>query len=205
MNAKRLLNLLLREAGIGLALAVMCIFFAIWAPHFASINNVTNIFTQISINTVISVGMTFAIPAGLTNVTWYGRGPQENYWDRKTGAAVGIYHSTADEWITHYVRPQENANRTDVRWINLTDATGNGLRLESDAQRLGVSAWPHSAEDLARAAHDFELPHRNFITVNVDALQMGVGGDNSWGLPVHKEYRIPPAGKQSFTFDLRRL
>ena len=151
------------------------------------------------------VGMTFAIPAGLTNVTWYGRGPQENYWDRKTGAAVGIYHSTADEWITHYVRPQENGNRTDVRWINLTDATGNGLRLESDAQRLGVSAWPHSAEDLDRAAHDFELPHRNFITVNVDALQMGVGGDNSWGLPVHKEYRIPPAGKQSFTFDLRRL
>jgi beta-galactosidase len=102
-------------------------------------------------------------------------------------------------------RPQENANRTDVRWIDLTDATGSGLRLEADAQPFGVSAWPYSAADLARAAHDFELAHRNFVTVNVDDLQRGVGGDNSWGLPVHKEYRIPPASKQSFDFTLHRL
>ena len=105
----------------------------------------------------------------------------------------------------HYVRPQENANRSDVRWIELTDVTGNGLRIEADGNSLGVAAWPYSATDLASATHDFELPHRDYVTVNVDGLQMGVGGDNSWGLPVHKEYRIPPANKQSFGFNLRRL
>lgn len=151
------------------------------------------------------VGVTFAIPAGVTNVNWYGRGPQENYWDRNTGAAAGIYHSSIEQFITPYVRPQENANRTEVRWFNLTDASGNGVRLVADAQPLGVSAWPYSADNLARAAHDFELPRRNFVTVNVDGLQMGVGGDNSWGLPVHNEYRIPPASNQSLSFILRWL
>ena len=148
------------------------------------------------------MGMTLAIPAGLTNVAWYGRGPQENYWDRKTGAAVGIYHSTVDEWITHYVRPQENANRTDVRWIDFTTGIGEGLRLEADGPPLGVSAWPYSANDLAAATHDHLLPSRDFITVNLDGWQMGIGGDNSWGLPVHEKYRFTRSVKCEFGFDL---
>ena len=146
--------------------------------------------------------MKFAIPGELEQLAWFGRGSQENYWDRKSGAAVGIYHSTVDEWITRYVHPQENANRTDVRWIDFADAGGNGLRVKAAGRPLGVSAWPYSAADLATAKHDTELPRRDFITVNVDGWQMGVGGDNSWGLPVHSKYRVPRAAKYAYAFDL---
>jgi beta-galactosidase len=149
------------------------------------------------------VGMTLAVPAGLNRVQWFGRGPQENYWDRKTGAAIGIHHSAIDQFITPYVRPQENANRCDVRWIQFAGQKKTKLRIEAVNQPFGVSAWPYSAADLMAATHDHQLPRRNFITVNVDAIQMGVGGDNSWGLPVHKEYRIPNGERQEFTFDLR--
>ena len=131
-------------------------------------------------------------------VRWFGRGPQENYLDRHTGAFVGVYQSSVRNWITHYVRPQENANRTDVRWIEFTGAGGRGLRVKAQGKPFGVSAWPYSATDLAEAKHDYELPRRDFITVNVDAQQMGVGGDNSWGLPVHEEYRLSPKNKYRF-------
>ncbi len=151
------------------------------------------------------VGLQFALPAGVDRVEWFGRGPHENYWDRKDGAAVGRYRSTVGAWVTPYVRPQENANRCDVRWIAFADATGQGLRVAALGKPFGVSAWPYTAEDLARAAHDHELPRRADVTVNVDALQMGVGGDNSWGLPVHEAYRIPAAGTYALDLLLRPL
>jgi beta-galactosidase len=148
------------------------------------------------------VGVQFAVPGELNRLVWYGRGPQENYWDRKSGAAVGLYRSTVGEWITPYVRPQENANRTDVRWIDFAAADGAGLRVKAAGEPLGVSAWPYSAADLAAASHDYQLPRRDFVTVNLDAWQMGVGGDNSWGLPVHPEYRMVRGRSFGFAFDL---
>jgi beta-galactosidase len=148
------------------------------------------------------VGLSFAIPGQWDRLRWFGRGPQENYWDRHTAAFVGLYQSTVGDWITHYVRPQENANRTDVRWIEFTGSDGTGLRMKAEGKPFGVSAWPYSAADLAEAKHDHELPRRDSITVNVDGWQMGVGGDNSWGLPVHEEYRIPPKGKYRFALNL---
>ena len=150
------------------------------------------------------VGMHFAIPAGMGSLQWFGRGPHENYWDRKRGAAIGIHHSTVDEWITRYVRPQENANRSDVRWIELIDGNGIGLAIKAESSPLGVSAWPYSAKDLAAATHDYQLPRRDFITVNVDGAQMGVGGDNSWGLPVHQKYRLETGRKQHFAMTISR-
>lgn len=152
------------------------------------------------------LGLQFAIPAELDQVEWFGRGPHENYWDRKTSAAVGRYRSTVGEWITPYVRPQENANRCDVRWISLADKTGQGLRFEGGISTpLSVSAWPYSMEDLAEATHNFQLPRRDFITVNLDHLQMGVGGDNSWGLPVNDPYRIWPDRIYEWSFTLSPL
>ena len=147
------------------------------------------------------LGMQFAMPGEFGQVEWYGRGPHENYWDRKTSAPVGLYESSVPDWGTPYVRPQENGNRCDVRWFALTDDAGAGLRFEGvPGAPLSVSAWPYSMEDLA-ARHDFELRRRDFITVNLDHLQMGVGGDNSWGLPVNAPYRIKPdrVYKWSFT------
>ena len=148
------------------------------------------------------VGLQFAVPAAMQQVVWFGRGPQENYWDRKTGAAVGIYHTTVGEWITHYLHPQENANRTDIRWLELTGEDGSGLRIKADREFFGASAWPYSAADLAAAKHDWQLPRRDFITVNVDGEQMGVGGDNSWGLPVHPEYHLPRGQRLAFAVEL---
>jgi beta-galactosidase len=151
------------------------------------------------------VGWQFALPEKCNRLRWFGRGPQENYWDRKTGAAVGIYSSTVADWITHYVRPQENANRTEVRWIDFSDSAHRAVRIEQAGSPFGVSAWPYSAEDLAAATHDHELPHRDFVTVNVDGWQMGVGGDNSWSLPVHPEYRLHPGRSYAFAILLKTL
>jgi beta-galactosidase len=147
------------------------------------------------------IGVTFAMPETYDGIRWFGRGPQETYWDRKTGAAVGLYQTTVSDWITPYVRPQENANRTDVRWIEFANADGIGFHVQAGKPLLGVSAWPYSAEDLETTTHNNLLPRRDFITVNLDGWQMGVGGDISWGLPVHNKYRILSKGKYDFSFD----
>jgi beta-galactosidase len=152
------------------------------------------------------LGMQFAVPAELERVAWFGRGPHENYWDRKTSAPIGRYEAKVGEWITPYVRPQENANRCDVRWFSLTESSGAGLRFAAGVPApLSVSAWPYAMEDLAKATHDFALPRRDFITVNLDHLQMGVGGDNSWGLPVNDPYRIWPAQVYEWSFTVSPL
>jgi beta-galactosidase len=77
------------------------------------------------------------------------------------------------------VRPQDNSNRTGIRWIEFTDGHGAGLQVKADAQFLGVTAWPYSMEDLEIATHDVELPKRDYVTVSVDGFQPGVGGDTS--------------------------
>ena len=150
-------------------------------------------------------GVQLVIPADYGNVRWYGRGPQENYQDRQTAADVGIYQSTVETWITHYVHPQENAHRGDIRWVEFTRHDGCGLRLAATGRPIGISAWPYSQADLAASSHDLFLPRRNFITINVDGAQMGVGGDNSWSLPVHPQYRLPKSGVSSFSIELSAL
>jgi beta-galactosidase len=151
------------------------------------------------------IGFQFTVPASYNQVKWFGRGPQENYLDRKTGALVGIYNSTVDNWITPYVRPQENANRTDIRWAQFTDSNGNGLQIQYNQKLLGISAWPYSENDLETISHNNLLPQRDFVTINVDGWQMGVGGDISWGLPVHPEYRMIDKGRYEYAFYLKPI
>jgi len=148
------------------------------------------------------VGMQCAIPGEWDNICWYGRGPQENYRDRKTGAAVGIYRSKVADWITPYVRPQDNSNRTDVRWIQFSNANGGGLQVRAVKPLFGVTTWPYTQQDLETTTHNYLLPHRDTITVSVDGFQIGVGGDTSWGSPVHDEYRLKNKGKYEFAFDI---
>ena len=135
-------------------------------------------------------GIQMTIPGRYSTMTWLGRGPHESYWDRKTGAAVGLYSGPVEEQIHVYVRPQENGNKTDVRWLTLTDSDGSGLLAVGDPL-LSVSAWPFSMQDLEKAKHIHELPRRDFVTVNLDYKQMGVGGDDSWGARPHPEYTLP--------------
>ena len=134
-------------------------------------------------------GVQFRIPKTFGQMTWYGRGPQETYPDRKSGAAFGIWSGKVEDQIYPYIYPQENGNKSDVRWVKLADPQGNGIEI-TGLPAIGVSAWPYTQEDLETATHDYQLPRRPFYLVQVDYKQRGVGGNNSWGLMPLDQYRL---------------
>jgi beta-galactosidase len=146
-------------------------------------------------------GVTWAMPQQYSEVAWYGRGPQETYWDRQTGGEISIYKNTVDEWVFPYVRPQDTGNRTDVRWMTLTNKEGLGVKV-TGAVPLSVSAWPFTIADVEAAMHPYELPRREFNTVFVDYRLHGVGGDNSWGALTHPEYTLPGDKPYGFSFTI---
>jgi len=135
-------------------------------------------------------GMQMAVPARFNKLTWFGRGPHENYWDRKTGAALGLYAGNVNQLIHRYVRPQEHGNRSDVRWMALTDPNSVGI-VAVGMPTIDISAWPFTMQALEEAKHIHEPPLGETITVNLDYKQMGVGGDDSWGARTHPEYTLP--------------
>jgi beta-galactosidase len=146
------------------------------------------------------VGMQFQIPAIYENMTWYGLGPHENYIDRKDGAIVGMFSGKVQDLIHHYVVPQENGNRCDVRWVAWLDATKNGLVAIGDTP-LSVSAWPFTQTRLEKSWHINELhPYDSAFTINLDAKQMGVGGGGCGMMPPDKF--IPEEGKYKWGFVL---
>ena len=139
-------------------------------------------------------GMQMMLPKEYSNMEWYGRGPSENYWDRKDAAFVGVYNQTVDEQFGNYVRPQETGNKTDVRWVKLTNEKGSGLMIAGDTV-LNISARHYLDEDLDEGlekhnAHTGELKQRDLTTLNIDLEQTGVGGINSWGTWPLKQYRM---------------
>ncbi|MER7490830.1 glycoside hydrolase family 2 TIM barrel-domain containing protein [Streptomyces sp. NPDC126497] len=151
------------------------------------------------------VGTLLFLPRRLDRLHYYGRGPEENHWDRHTGTDVGRYTSTvAGQW-TPYIRPQENGNRTDVRWAALTDARGRGL-LVSGEPLLEVNASHFTPEDLsAGVRHDYQLTPRDAVVLRVNHRQMGVGGDNSWGAHTHDEFKLFADRDYAYTYRLRPL
>jgi beta-galactosidase len=146
------------------------------------------------------MGVTMTLPAGFEQFTWYGRGPHENYVDRKAGAAVGVYRSTVDEQYVPYIMPQENGNKTDVRWLVLENDAGAGL-LASGMQCMEVSASHYTADDLYKAFHTNELQRRDETILNLDYKQCGLGG-GSCGPMTRPEYLLQP-GSYTLTFRLR--
>lgn len=129
-------------------------------------------------------------------VTWYGRGPYENYQDRNTASFVGKYNSTVADLYYPYIRPQENGYKTDVRWVSLTDQKGNGLRFEG-TDLFGFSVHHQTIDDfdagLKKAQrHNIDVKQRPLVSMNLDYKQMGVGGDNSWRFKPHDQYMIFP-------------
>ena len=135
-------------------------------------------------------GMKLVMPGAYRNIDWYGRGPEENYWDRKSGSFIGVYSGTVMEQYTPYSYPQENGNKTDVRWISLTNDQGEGLIIEG-LQPLEINAH-HYLEDSfdEKITHTILVPFDNLTELCIDLHQMGVGGDNSWGEYPHAEYRL---------------
>ncbi len=151
------------------------------------------------------IGMTAELVRGLAKVSWYGRGPFESYWDRKTGARIGLYEKKVSEMGWAYIRPQENGNRTDVRWLRLENTEESyGLVIKGmptidfsvNHQRLEDFESPERTDGRhvegvpVRNRHTIDVPVRDLTTLNVDYRQMGLGGDNSWGAQTHEEYKL---------------
>lgn len=130
------------------------------------------------------------LPRELSQFSYYGLGPAENYIDRCKGARLGLWHSTADENMARYLVPQECGNRMGVRCLSVYDAAGHGLTFSKAEKPFEASVLPYSAYELENAQHQDELPMPRYTWVRLCAKQMGVGGDDSWGAPVHKTYRI---------------
>ena len=147
-------------------------------------------------------GMTMAVPAKFGAIDWYGRGPAETYQDRQTGGEIALYSLPIEQFIHPYVRAQDNANRVGVRWATFTDSSGAGLRIAGSSAPLNISAWPYTLVDLEAATHDYQLPRRDSITVNIDHQLHGVGGDNSWGARTHDKYTINATKPMTYSFTL---
>jgi len=125
------------------------------------------------------VGMQGGIERRFDNITWYGKGPMENYIDRAYGFDAGIYSQNIFDFMEPYAVPQENGNRTDVRWMLLANKKDEGLLIVADSL-LSMSAWPYTEENLENAKHTNALKDAGYLTLNIDLVQMGVGGNDSW-------------------------
>ncbi len=143
-------------------------------------------------------GVLFKFNADYDFVEWYGNGPEETYEDRKQGAKLGIYHNRVADNMAAYLVPQECGNKTDVRYAKVTDRQGRGVLFTGE--NLNFSALPYTPHEIENAKHPYELPKVHYTVVRVAAQQMGVGGDNSWGAPVHPEYHIDVSKKVEFGF-----
>ena len=143
-------------------------------------------------------GVEWALPSSIDHLRFYGLGPVEAYADRLDGATLGVWETSAAKGIAPYAVPQECGYHPGVRWCEASDADRHGLRVEACGD-LGVSLLPYSSAQIEQAAHWWELPapdSRSATYLRLLSAQMGVGGDNSWGSPVHDEFHVDASGKQ---------
>ena len=149
-------------------------------------------------------GIEMTVPAAYEQMTWFGRGPEENYIDRCNGTMIGKYSTTVTENFIPYVKTSETGNRTGVRWIALTDDTGTGL-LAAAEEPIEASALHYTAEELNRHTHPWELKKTEDVILRLNAVQIGVGGDNSWSrIVTHEKYR-PHAENYIYSFAISPL
>jgi beta-galactosidase len=146
-------------------------------------------------------GLQMTVAAGFENLRWYGPGPQETYSDR-CDARVDVFQGTVAEQAFAYTEPTEMGNKVDVRWVTLCDGKGAGL-LAVGQPLLSVNALHHTTDDLMSCMHPWEMPTRNDVTLNLDLVQMGVGGDNSWGAMQHPEFLLPATKPYKYALVLR--
>jgi beta-galactosidase len=154
-------------------------------------------------------GVKFQLPVSYDKLSWFGRGPQENYSDRKTAAFVDLYTSSVSDQYFPYIRPQENGYKTDVRWASLENEDGMGLLIQSN-EHFGLNAQHFLREDFESKVetddkenrHTTDVVPRDLVAINIDYGQLGVGGDNSWGARPHPEYRL---SKKSYFHNFRMI
>lgn len=142
--------------------------------------------------TIPAFGIEWTLPAQYSNLRFFGAGPEETYQDRKH-AKLGVWSTDAFKDHAPYLMPQETGNHEEVRWAEITDENGHGLRVSraNGAAPFAVSLQPYSSFMIEEAQHQDELPAPKHMFLRVLAAQMGVGGDDSWMSPVHSQYHIP--------------
>ena len=176
-------------------------------------------------------GVRWRMPQEFSKVRFYGRGPWENYCDRKDGAMFGIYSCDVDDMYTPYVRPQENGHRVDVRWLEIKNEKGRGLVVfamdkefefnalhnsvedfdteESDAPYQWNNFVENDPHDIGRArnvmkkqTHVCDISPRDFTEICIDSRMTGVGGDNSWGAETYEKYKVLTSEPQRLKFKI---
>jgi beta-galactosidase len=135
------------------------------------------------------VGMKFAMPSAYKCISWYGRGPFENYQDRKESAHAGIYSGSVEDQHFEYIMPQENGNKSDVRWIRISDKAETGLKIiGKPLMEVNVQDYSQQALNNSKTSHSLVRGDQTYV--NVDLKQMGLGGDDSWSPRVHEKYQL---------------
>lgn len=154
-------------------------------------------------------GLQLKLAKDFEKVEWFGRGPHESYSDRRTSASIGFYSGSIWEQYFPYVRAQESGNKTDVRWMTVSNTTGNSWKLEAK-HPLSVNILPfdysvlYHKEKEEPNKHGGSVEKGNVVTWMIDLKQQGLGGDTSWGAPVHPEYCIP-ALPYKYSFSLQSI
>lgn len=149
-------------------------------------------------------GIDFKLKKEFNNFEYYGFGPEENYIDRNKGARLGLFKNTAENNLSAYLIPQECGNRTNTRFVKVFNKNNKGLKFAYEKEPFEFSVLPYSCYELENALHKEELPRINYTWVRILAKQMGVGGDDSWGAPVHSKYLIPSNKDISFTVNISK-
>lgn len=157
--------------------------------------------TEVDIPNIPKFGMRMRIPSDYTNVEWYGRGPWENYPDRKKSQFIGHYQLPLSQYFHDYSKPQENGNRCDIRWFEISSAEKT-IRVDG-FQPLCIRAWDYGEEDIPVAGHPYELNRGEFVNLNIDLNINGVAGSDSWGARPLPQYTIDGNKPHSYGFILR--
>lgn len=147
------------------------------------------------------IGMMFILNNKFDTIEWYGKGPNESYWDKNRGEKIGIYKGTVKEQWVHYLRPQECGNKTEVRWGKFINNNGRKIVFKG-TPTMELSALPYTPVEIEQYDHDYKLPISDKVIVRINYKQMGVGGDNSWGAKTHPEYTLYSNRNYEYSFKI---
>ena len=160
------------------------------------------------VSNIFRFGMQMVMPKSFENISYYGRGPVENYIDRKWATELGVYNQTVTDQFYAYIRPQENGNKTDIRWWKLLNEAGRGLQFVAEAP-FSASALHYTIESLdsgweKKQEHSNEVEPADLTNFLIDKVQMGLGCVDSWGAIPREEYMLP-YGDYEFTFIMQPI
>ena len=181
-------------------------FISVYKVYGNGIINIENKYTiaDTSLPEIPRIGIKMSLSGDFDELAWFGRGPHESYSDRKTSAAVGLYHGSVWEQTFQYVRPQETGNKTDVRWMALSNGKIGLMAKGAPTFDSSVHQYPYEDLDYVPKGQKhgkLDIQQKDQVDWLIDLKQMGVGGDNSWGARPHDKYTLPP-GNYDYSFML---